>query len=319
MRRLALVCALVAAGCGGTDSERREGEFAGSEIAGSCIAAVEFRDRPYVGTAARVPARLGDALGVAKRPPCGDSTAGTVPVAEIDGVEPAVAIGVPGDPPLSIYVAESRPQSLPELELLLEGPPCAAAEPFAVAGRVVGESNLDQPYTVQLEVDSADEAGVRYLGLVVDVHVHDTTRGLRERGSAPVGSRVRADVRCQDGELVARSLERAEPLDVRWDGRLCAAADAEPPCGPGVEHGRWYAFDLLTHCGIEHARLDGRTWLADPPLDDGSGNPPPGVANPVQPGFMRLLSPELAEFKVVGGINVRFRPAPARYEPPGCA
>ncbi|MFN2470436.1 MAG: hypothetical protein ABR583_05500 [Gaiellaceae bacterium] len=98
----------------------------------------------------------------------------------------------------------------------------------------------------------------------------------------------------------------------------CGPQAERPPCGPGVEPGARYEFTLYTHCGIEYARFDGRWWLADPPLDDGSHNPPRGWGNPSQPGTMELVAPDRAKFRAEE-LSATFRPAPASYEPPGCA
>jgi hypothetical protein len=80
----------------------------------------------------------------------------------------------------------------------------------------------------------------------------------------------------------------------------------------------YYAYGLQTHCGIDWAFFDGRLWVADPPLDDGSGNPPDGWDNPRQVGFMGLRSHREAEFRA-GDRRAHFRPAPPGFEPPGCA
>ena len=47
----------------------------------------------------------------------------------------------------------------------------------------------------------------------------------------------------------------------------------EPPQGPGVEIGTGYPYALYVHCGIRDARFDGRLWMADPMLSDGSWKP----------------------------------------------
>lgn len=41
-------------------------------------------------------------------------------------------------------------------------------------------------------------------------------------------------------------------------------------------------YELLTHCGIREARIGSTYYLADHPLSDGQGNPPPGWGNPYQ-------------------------------------
>jgi hypothetical protein len=85
---------------------------------------------------------------------------------------------------------------------------------------------------------------------------------------------------------------------------------------PGVA----YPFELLTHCGIEYAFFDGRYWLAEPPLDDGAHNPPPGWDNPTQRGSMTLLfEGDRAEFRAGPRLVARFRPGGPSYERSGCA
>lgn len=44
--------------------------------------------------------------------------------------------------------------------------------------------------------------------------------------------------------------------------------------GDGSDGGK--RLTLRTHCGVLSASVDGKLWLASPPISDGSGNPPPG-------------------------------------------
>ena len=82
-----------------------------------------------------------------------------------------------------------------------------------------------------------------------------------------------------------------------------------------------YPFRLYTHCGILSARFGGRLWRAQPPLTDGSGNPPKGWDNPQQAGTMRLLSRDEAEFEAASGQRARFVPlTPGARDPAaGCS
>ncbi|MFG2407110.1 hypothetical protein ACGFR8_22730 [Streptomyces brevispora] len=69
-------------------------------------------------------------------------------------------------------------------------------------------------------------------------------------------------------------------------------------------------FDLLTHCGIDEARI-GRTYFeASTPLSDGSGNPPRGWGNPTQHGTMTVMSGREAVFTDDAGHEVHFRARP---------
>jgi hypothetical protein len=100
---------------------------------------------------------------------------------------------------------------------------------------------------------------------------------------------------------------------------LCGPASGEPPCAAGVERGVAYPYVLYTHCGILSASFDGRLWLADPPLTDGSGNPQPGWGNPAEEGTMTLVSADRAEFRSEGGNVARFVPARGAPDPAaGC-
>jgi hypothetical protein len=67
------------------------------------------------------------------------------------------------------------------------------------------------------------------------------------------------------------------------------------------------------------AYFDGRLWLADPPLTDGSGNPQSGWGNPADEGTMTLVSADRAEFRSEGGNVARFVPARGAPDPAaGC-
>jgi hypothetical protein len=294
---------------------------------------IEFDGRSYFGSASRAPATIGEPLGSGTAPPCNDTIepdesrdeAGSgreVEVARLVGIEPAEAVGTPGDP-LHIYIAgtpfdHDPAEESPALRLLLSPVRCDVASELRLAGPPVGESGTAHPFVVQLEVDDASSAAERYLGQIVDLQVRADTTGLRAPGRAVRWRRAEAVVACEDGAFVARKIDAAAPRTEEWNGRLCPG-DPEEPCQAGTaELGRWYRLDLLTHCGIEGAHFNGRTWLVDPPLDEGERRPP-GVKDPVQPGLMRLLAEDLAEFKVVGRLGLRFRPAPDGYERPGCA
>jgi hypothetical protein len=66
-------------------------------------------------------------------------------------------------------------------------------------------------------------------------------------------------------------------------------------------------FLLLTHCGIDEARIGGRYFEAVHSLSDGQANPPAGWGNPFQRGTMTLLSPTEALFRDDAGHHVLFR------------
>ena len=88
-------------------------------------------------------------------------------------------------------------------------------------------------------------------------------------------------------------------------------ADRSAPATPGKE----YAYELHTHCGVRAAVFDrGRWWRANPPLDDGRGNPLAGWGNPTTKGTMALVRENLAVFTSRSGQTVEFIPWPSGVE-----
>lgn len=69
-------------------------------------------------------------------------------------------------------------------------------------------------------------------------------------------------------------------------------------------------YSLYTHCGVYEARIGDTYYLADEPLDDGQGNPPPGWGNPFQDGTMTFPSRSVAIFSDRLGHVVRFHARP---------
>ena len=88
----------------------------------------------------------------------------------------------------------------------------------------------------------------------------------------------------------------------------------EPPQGPGVEIGTGYPYTLYIHCGIRDARFDGRLWMADPMLSDGSGNPPLDWAPADSVGIMELVNDNMAVFTAESGRTILFIPWPLDVE-----
>ena len=60
--------------------------------------------------------------------------------------------------------------------------------------------------------------------------------------------------------------------------------------------GRFVSYHLYTHCGIRYADFNGKRFYADPPLNDGNGNPPRGWGNPSDDGFLILRDSDAAVF-----------------------
>ncbi|MFJ6463599.1 hypothetical protein ACIQM0_21670 [Streptomyces sp. NPDC091387] len=97
----------------------------------------------------------------------------------------------------------------------------------------------------------------------------------------------------------------------------CAAAGEVGPAAQatrsaqGAPAARTIPFDLLTHCGIDEARIGKTYFEASIPLSDGSGNPPRGWGNPTQHGTMTMTSGTEAVFTDDAGHEVHFRARPA--------
>jgi hypothetical protein len=93
---------------------------------------------------------------------------------------------------------------------------------------------------------------------------------------------------------------------------VCGPEHNKLPCTAGVEEGVGYRFNLLTHCGIEWAYLDGRYWVPMPMLDE------PSHWAGIEAGTIVLEQPGVAIFEADEGGGARFVPAPRSYRPPDC-
>lgn len=91
----------------------------------------------------------------------------------------------------------------------------------------------------------------------------------------------------------------------------CGAAGAAMDDGPSTTTpSAGMPYSLYTHCGVYEARIGDTYYLADDPLDDGQGNPPPGWGNPFQDGTMTFPAPGVAVFSDRLGHVVRFHARP---------
>jgi len=116
--------------------------------------------------------------------------------------------------------------------------------------------------------------------------------------------------------LAACSREPSTPTPTPTPGPPVPArylAD-RPPVGPGAEIGEPYPFSLYVHCGVRDTYFDGRRWMANPRLDDGSGNPPPGWTHDDSNGEMTLVSEDHAVFKSRSGRTIEFTSWPEDVE-----
>ena len=81
-----------------------------------------------------------------------------------------------------------------------------------------------------------------------------------------------------------------------------------------MEIGTGYPYTSYVHCGIRDARFDGRLWMADPILNDGSGNPPLDWTPDDSVGIVELVRDDLAVFTARSGRIVEFIPWPLDVE-----
>jgi hypothetical protein len=104
---------------------------------------------------------------------------------------------------------------------------------------------------------------------------------------------------------------RSSPLP---DGRYRFWPASEP-----AEPGAAYAFELYTHCGLDHlVDFDASLWAVIGTADDGNGNPPEGFNNPFDEGTMTLVEGDVAEFRGQLGGVARFSRLPGSKDIPLC-
>ena len=105
-------------------------------------------------------------------------------------------------------------------------------------------------------------------------------------------------------------LERVTQTVAVKDGRAPFVLLTPPPTGVRVT--------VPSHCGVLSVSVDGRLWLASPPLGD--HNPPPGWDENQTSGLWVLIGPRRAEFRGEQGLRATFRPAPVGAKDPneGC-
>jgi len=113
---------------------------------------------------------------------------------------------------------------------------------------------------------------------------------------------------------------RGEWVSTLHTGVDLTAANIAHEVRTALARSNGWPFTLRTHCGILSAWIGGRVWLADPPLTDGSGNPPAGWPNPAALGTLRELSQTRAEFRSREGKVAYFvRALPGTRDPArGC-
>jgi hypothetical protein len=161
----------------------------------------------------------------------------------------------------------------------------------------------------------------------------------RRRGAVLVAAVAAAAAAVVAGSVWLVGVDRSDPVAAVGTGSISTTTEspvegaegdtraaAGAPTGPGQvlavpaspEVGVPYAVDLLTHCGIVGTDIGGTWFAAEPPMVDGSGNPPPGWGNPYQRGTLTLLAADEAVFRDDSGHEVRFRAAGEATRPAPC-
>ena len=108
---------------------------------------------------------------------------------------------------------------------------------------------------------------------------------------------------------------------MRWTWLIAGAAAMTIACGAApraetrVEVGHTVNYRLVTHCSVISAEVNGRTFFAQPSLDDGNGNAPPGWNNPIDDGRLTLVDQHTAVFRDPAGHTVRFTDRPTGPTP----
>ncbi|HEV2217891.1 MAG TPA: hypothetical protein VGV88_09980 [Candidatus Dormibacteraeota bacterium] len=74
--------------------------------------------------------------------------------------------------------------------------------------------------------------------------------------------------------------------------------------------GETAGYTLYTHCGVLYVTINATTYYADPPLSDGSGNPPAGWGNPYDEGQITLTTATTANFTDAAGHKAHFTSTP---------
>jgi hypothetical protein len=95
----------------------------------------------------------------------------------------------------------------------------------------------------------------------------------------------------------------------------CGVEPISPTTEPALKVGESSAYRLYTHCGILSITANGHTYYAQPPLSDGSGNPPPGWGNPFDEGTVKMISEHVIEFHDPAGHKASFTDTPAGATP----
>jgi hypothetical protein len=80
--------------------------------------------------------------------------------------------------------------------------------------------------------------------------------------------------------------------------------------------GQRYHFEALTHCGFRANTFDfdGSFWTVVGQGDDGNGNPPAGIGNPMDQGVIQLIDANAAVWTSASGVRVNLQRAGAEAQ-----
>lgn len=155
----------------------------------------------------------------------------------------------------------------------------------------------------------ADQSGAMTVTAAVSRHIR--VKGLDTDCADRAGRCVIAVGAVTDysrSGFVSVSFDAARAPIVTSPVRTGSGPDRPPPIGTGAELNVAYPYRIHTHCGVVAMYFDGRFWDAQPPLRDGSGNPPAGWDRNDQAGTVTLLSRDRAEFVAPAGLRAEFVP-----------
>jgi hypothetical protein len=111
----------------------------------------------------------------------------------------------------------------------------------------------------------------------------------------------------------------ADPVsDEQPQGAATPSMSVDEPTPTAWSTGQNLHVSVPSHCGVLSLWVNGRLWLADPPL--GQHNPPPGWDENTTTGRLLKTGPGRAVFTGEGGQEASFERAPRGAEDPnaGC-